>query len=68
MKSSTHAIVQALLTAVQGLNVAELTGQLSFLPQKWVAVLTFVVATLQGALALYNHYFNPNGTTHKVAG
>ncbi len=65
MKSSTHAIVQALLATLQGLNAASLSGHLAFLPPKWSAVAVFALTTLQGAIALYNHYFNPDGTPAK---
>lgn len=63
MTSKIHGVLQLVLGAVQAVNVANVQHYATFLPEKYAAVLIFVVSGLQGGLAIYNHYFNPNGTT-----
>jgi hypothetical protein len=63
MKASTHGILQTLLTLLQGLNLADVQGYVTFLPPKWSAVAMFGLTTIQAGLGLYSHYFNPNGTS-----
>lgn len=62
MKVSTHTAIQTILTVLQGVNVANMSGYLSFLPAKWQAVAAFGLTTVQAALGVYNHYFHTDGT------
>lgn len=62
MNIKWHTIVQIVATFIQGINIADITGYVSFLPPKYAAVVLFVVSTGQAALGLWNHYFHPDGS------
>lgn len=60
MKIGTHVSIQAILTAIQAINVASLAN-VSWIPMKYSAIIALAVTTAQAGIGIYNHYFAPNG-------
>lgn len=62
MTGKSHGLLQLILGALQSLNVADMTGYLNFIPPKYSAILILVLTLVQGLVAWYNRYYNPDGT------
>lgn len=56
-----HSITQILLMILHGINLFS-----GLVPPKYQPIVLFVIATLQGAVGVINHYYNPDGTTAKL--
>jgi hypothetical protein len=62
MKFSWHTVGQVLLTLLQILNFES-----GVVPPKYMPFVTAGLSIIQGLLALYNHFFNPDGTPAAVS-
>jgi hypothetical protein len=54
--------LQFFLTVLSGVSAEMLNA-----PAKWHALITLVLSAAQLSLAAYGQYFNPDGTSAKVA-
>ena len=62
MKLWQHMIMQFFLVVLSGVDADLLNA-----PTKWKALVTLVLGAGQMTLAAYGQYFNPDGTSARVA-
>ena len=62
MKLWQHTVMQFVLLILQGLSADLLNA-----PARWKALVTLVLGAGQMTLAAYGQYFNPDGTSARVA-
>jgi hypothetical protein len=62
MKLWLHMVLQFILTVLQGANAEMLS-----IPTKWKPLVALVLSAGQMSLGAYQAYWNPDGTTAKVA-
>lgn len=67
MKLRLHTIAHFVAMLIHAIAALDISGFVGFLPHKTASWIMVIVGGAQSLIAIYNHFFNPDGTPAQAA-